>query len=285
MSAYTSVPFSELNASKVGRVVYLVLFEGDGPVAGIILGRWDDNAPYRSPFSAPFGGMDMARKMRIEEVCEAYRLIREYCGASGMHITLPPPQYAPAFVAQHTYALDALAVRRELWLNHLYELGPERPFESLVSEKMRQHLRRAWRSGYETDFNPSIEEAYEVIRQNRLERGYPLAMSLDDLKATASIIQQEYIVLRHEGRAVAASISYRVAPGVLQLIYWGHLSECRGKYPMVALADALYSHALAEGFDVLDLGPSTCVSSPNDSLADFKESVGAQASLKFVFQL
>ncbi len=285
LSAYTSAPFCELNASKVKHVAYLAAFEGEEVLAGIVLGRRDAHSPYRSPFSAPFGGLDAARKLRIEEICEVYKLVSEYCGNAGPEIALPPVSYAPAWISQQVYALNALGARQELWLNHLYELRNPRPFEDLLSYKMRQHLRRARRSGFEADFSPALEEAYDVIRRNRSERGYPLAMSLDDLRATAAIIPQEYIVLRHEGQPVAAAISYRVAPGVLQLIYWGHLSACRGKYPMVALADALYSHAVDQGIELLDLGPSTSVSAPNDSLADFKESVGARPALKFLFRL
>ncbi|MDE6277385.1 MAG: hypothetical protein K2M06_04675 [Muribaculaceae bacterium] len=285
VSAYSTPAFCKLNSWKVSDVKYLCFSSGDDPVAGIIVGVNRESRLACSPFSAPFGGVDVLRELRVEEVLEIYEALRAYIAPYRLRIVLPPDFYSPSNIVRQAYALNALGASATIWLNHSYNLQGRPAFETLLSDKMRQHLRRARRSAYEVIRNPELEEAYEVIRRNREERGYPLAMSLEDMRDTASVIPQEYIVLRHEGLAVAAAISYRPAPGITQLIYWGHLAECKGKYPMIALAREVYDRALESSCNFLDLGPSTSAANPNDSLAAFKESVGAKPDLKYIFEM
>jgi hypothetical protein len=49
---------------------------------------------------------------------------------------------------------------------------------------------------------------------------------------------------------------------------------------MSVLAHEVFGFALSQGYDTVDIGPSTSPEAPNESLAAFKESLGAVASLK-----
>lgn len=51
-----------------------------------------------------------------------------------------------------------------------------------------------------------MARAYEVIRRNREERGFPLRMTLEQVWQTVSnVVQADFFVLEHEGEDVAAA--------------------------------------------------------------------------------
>lgn len=281
LSPYTTADFCALNSHKVAEMRHLVFFAPGSKkaLAGIIVGRRDGEEMWRSPFSAPFGGIDSVRPLRLEEVKAVYKALLEYC-AGRLSVTLPPAFYAPSLTAHQIYAMKELGGAMSVWLNHSYATAGLADYESALGDTARKHFRRASRENYSFDPEASLDEAYSVIRRNRLERGYPLAMSLDELRQTSALIPQHYLVLRLDGVAVAAAICYRLSASIMQIIYWGHISDCPGQYPMSALAHEVFAFALSQGYDMVDIGPSTSPEAPNESLADFKESLGAVPSLK-----
>lgn len=280
---YSTAAFCNLNHHKVYDIRCLSFCnENSGKViAGIILGRKEDGGQWLSPFSAPFGGLDATRKLRIEEVRDIYRALINYCGGR-LRVVLPPAFYNPALVSQQIYAIRELDGHGTLWLNHSYDLSAIGNYEANLNDTARKHLRRALKEGYEVDCDAAIDEAYGVIAKNRAEHGYQLAMTLEELVKTAKIIPQHSVVIRLDKSAVAAAVCYRLSDDVMQIIYWGHLAGCQGKYPMSILARSVFEYAARVGCSIVDIGPSTSSDAPNDSLAAFKESLGATATLKFI---
>ncbi len=281
VSPYTTADFCALNSHKVAEMRHLAFYSpgSSKALAGIIVGRRDGEELWRSPFSAPFGGLDCVRPLRLEEVTAIYRALLGHCGGH-LLVTLSPEFYAPSLTAHQIYAMKALGFDMSLWLNHSYPTSRFASFEAALGDTARKHFRRASREGYEFDADASLEEAYSVISRNRRERGYPLALSVDELRQTSALIPQHYLVLRLDGEAVAAAICYRLSERVMQIIYWGHVADCSGQYPMSVLVHEVFGFALSQGYDTVDIGPSTSPEAPNESLAAFKESLGAVASLK-----
>lgn len=127
--------------------------------------------------------------------------------------------------------------------------------------------------------------AYDVIRRNREEHGYPLRMSLSDVEATIGIIPADFFLLRHEGEDVAAAQVFHVAEGIAQVIYWGDLRAYSSLRPMNYLAFRIFEHYSREGLRILDIGPSTEDGEPNYGLCDFKTGIGCDVIPKFVFEI
>ena len=129
-----------------------------------------------------------------------------------------------------------------------------------------------------------MERAYEVIRRNREEHGYPLRMTLEQVWQTVtSVVKADFFVLEHEGRDVAAAQISHVAEGIAQVIYWGDIRKYSALRPMNFLAYSLLDHYYKQGLRILDIGPSTEDGVPNYGLCEFKENIGCEVTLKYRF--
>lgn len=88
---YNSVAFNELNRHKCDDIHYVTLCDDRGRVRfGIILGQKGD--VLKSPFSAPFGGIEANGRQKAAQYVEAAGALAGYW-AGGMRITLPPLVY------------------------------------------------------------------------------------------------------------------------------------------------------------------------------------------------
>lgn len=273
---YNSAAFTELNAGKVDRVRRIIIC-GDKPLLGITLGEKDGQL--RAPFSAPFAMVDFNREIRTEPMLEAAALLREnFAGAS---LTLPPPFYAPSMNAKTLLALHLSGTATEC-IDWNFHLDLTVPFGERLDATAAKKLRRAERSNFRLEGCDALR-AYKIIRQNRENHGYPLAMSLEQVLATTAIggpVNAEFFVLTNGAIDAAAAVVYDVAPGIAQVIYWGDVpcEECR--HSMNLLAREVAAHYAARGFKILDIGPSSSGGVPSSGLCDFKDSIGCITSTK-----
>ncbi len=123
-----------------------------------------------------------------------------------------------------------------------------------------------------------VERVYGIIAANRAHKGYPLRMSLDDVKRTAEVARAEFIAMSLEGRDVAAALVYRVAPGIMQVVYWGDAPGWEELYPMHRFAPEVFHICRGLGAGILDIGPSSEDGIPSEGLCFFKESIGCLPS-------
>lgn len=287
---FNTTPFVQLNAHKAEAVRYL-LFEDNGKVRfGLTLG--ERGGKLLSPFSAPFGGLDANREQRLEYVDEAVGLLAEW--ATLLHrdvrMVLPPQFYAPHLVAESVNVLSRRASLQYIDLNYYFPMSKAVDYEACLERNARKNLKRGLEAGFEfvavqRDDTAGTRLAYDVIRRNREEHGYPLRMSLDDVEATTKIIPADFFILRHEGKEVAAAQVFHVADGIAQVIYWGDLRAYSHLRPMNYFVYRLFMHYQREGLRILDIGPSTEDGVPNYGLCDFKASIGCEVVPKFVFEI
>jgi hypothetical protein len=87
-----------------------------------------------------------------------------------------------------------------------------------------------------------------------------------------------------QDKMVAASISIRVNENVLYTFYYDHLRAYDSVTPIVFLCDGLYNFCQKNQLSLLDLGTSNPNGKLNQSLLDFKLSLGAVPSPKLTFQ-
>lgn len=285
---FNSVPFVSLNSSKVKKVLYL-LIEDEGRIRfGLILG--DRGDMLASPFSAPYGGLEYSRDERIEKVNEALEAVAGFGREKGLpvRLTLPPPFHSPEMNMKMTAAL----VNRPGALSHTdynyhYELHRVTDFEKWLSPSTRRNFHTSLKSNFQferLDNTPgNISRAYEVIRINHESLGYPLRMSRQAVIDTAEVVKADFFILTLDGKDVAAAQIYHVAPGIVQLINWGDLPDCRALRPMNFMAWKVIEHYHTEGETIYDLGPASEDGIPATGLCDFKEGLGCNLTMKFTF--
>lgn len=287
---YNSVEFAQLNSHKAERLHHLV-FDDGGARLGIILGERADGVMH-SPFSAPFGGFTTNRPQQFEYFDTAVELLKEYGKKHNQRIavTLPPDLYDRRQIPLAVNALHRHAEKTQIDVNYHFDLADFEHYIQNIERNARNKLNHAMKENLifnkvERGDTGGAARAYEVIRRNREEQGYPLRMTCDEVMRTAEIIPADFFLLSHGGRDVAAAQVFHVAEGICQLIYWGDLREFSGMRPMNLLAYRVFEHYRKQGLSILDIGPATSDSVPNYGLCSFKKSIGCMASNKFSFLL
>lgn len=273
---YNSVDFTELNASRVDSVSrYVIRDDSANPLAGLTVGRKGQSL--RAPFSAPFAMLDFNRPHRAATMVEIGRLLHREL--PGLELTLPPAPYSPAMNAKTLMGILA-AGGRLLHCDWNYHLDLSRDFEADLSSANRNKLRRAERAGL-TLRPADPAEAFEIIRLNRLHKGYHLAMTREQVLQTIEVVEADFFILDDAaGNPQASAMVYHPAPGIAQLIYWGDLPDAGVHNCMTVLGARLAAHYRRQGLRIFDLGPTGADGIPNPGLSDFKESLGAITSPK-----
>lgn len=285
--AYNTVAFAEHNAALATEIGYFALRDDNNKLRlGLIAGKRDGR--WLSPYSAPFGGMTAAGGHQgIEYYREFTRLLREFVGERGeeLTVTLPPDFYAPGEVAKQAVALAEYGSLLYTDLNFHRNLQPgmepRREFFKKTVYDIRSTDRHEVKAmSFGAGQTADVERAYRIIASNHAALGYPLKMSLSQVIATAPLTGSRFTILSIDGRDAAAAMVNRSTSTVAQVIYWGDLLEMRAFHPMVKLAEIVMADCAAQGFTVLDIGPSSSLGVPSPGLCHFKESVGCVASVK-----
>lgn len=127
------------------------------------------------------------------------------------------------------------------------------------------------------------KQAYDVIAQNRSERGFPLRMTWEQVLETIQLVKADFFLVKKEQTSIAAAVVFHVADGIVQVIYWGDLPQYAECKTMNFLSYRLFEHYKNQGVKMIDIGPSTEDSIPNYGLCEFKESIGCEVRIKTEF--
>ena len=290
-NAYSTGMFAELNEEKVDKV-YFLLFKDSKYRLGVILGVNLNEA--KSPFSAPFGGFIPIKKdVKLEVVESALFALENWLRENkikNINITLPPNFYDPNFIGKQVsvlyrngYKIENVDLNYHLVVDNLNSNDDE-----LISRAARKNLNIALRSGLNLKLcTTSIEKkiAYDIIKQNREERSFPLRMSWESVVNTIQIIDADFFLCSSlTDSYVGSAMVFYVADKIVQIIYWGDLREYSSMKPMNFLSHKLHEFYIERGVRIIDIGPSTDKSMPNYGLCDFKESIGCEISTKYSFK-
>jgi len=208
-------------------------------------------------------------------------------GAKEISMILPPQAYYP----ERTSVLVNLLLRKGYKLTG-HELNYSRlisgeDFLGRVNQGNRKNIRRAAKRGFVFQgLTPAeIEDAYQVIAENRERRGYPTTMTLEQIEGMLQAIPGSLFPfsVTDGSRMIAASICIAVDKAVFYVFYWGEIDGYQNPSPIPFLAQGLYSHCQENGFRLMDVGTATIKGNPNHGLIRFKRSLGLEASLKLTF--
>ncbi len=288
---FASASFNELNQSKVEKVFYF-LFKDTKYRMGLTAGK--NSELLFSPFSAPFGGFtplfDDVKLQSIEESVDCLVAWARGNAIKKIIITLPPPIYFESYLAKvvNVFYRNNFTIK-QVELNYHFNLDKFTDgYSDSIWRNARKNLNQALSNNLsfiKCDTAEQKKEAYFVIQHNRTVRGVPFRMSWDQVMATARLILADFfLVTQSDGKLIAAAIVFRVAPKVVQVIYWGDLPEFSNLKTMNFLSFKVFEFYKNEGYRFVDIGYSTVDSIPNYGLCEFKESIGCDMQPKLVFE-
>lgn len=286
---FNSAGFSVVNEARCEQVVYLI-FKDTKNRLGLIAGV--KNNELHTPFSAPFGGFSYVREdVTITQIEAAVDALIDYAAGRGynrIHYTMPPLFYNELFNSKlinilHRKNFQLTAID----LNYQFELQKMTDdYEMNIWHNARKNLRIGFKQNFNFIKCASEElklEAYQVIKENRSRKGYPLKMTYDQIEKTGKIITADFFLLKKATENMAAALIFHVAPAIVQVIYWGDIPDYTQYKPMNFLAYQVFSYYKKQGFKFADIGPSTENGLPNYGLCEFKESIGCAITPKFSF--
>lgn len=286
---FNSVGFNELNSAKCEDVKYL-LFKQNKFKLGIV-GGVRGNC-FLSPFSAPFGGFaTITDDVDFEFLNSAIIELEKYLASKGINeikIVLPPVIYNDNFISKqvntffrHNYSIKNIDINYHFdldFFNHNYLANIKHNARKNFNVSLKHDL-----MFIKCNLHELKVEAYDIIKLNREERGFPLRMTKDQVFETAKIIPADFFLIKHQNFNIAAAIVFEVAERIKQVIYWGDNPKYSHLKPMNFLSYKLFEYYSQNKCNIVDIGPSTEDSIPNYGLCSFKESIGCLLSQKITF--
>ena len=258
-----------------------------GTCAGVL-----DAAVFDCGHRAPFGGIDISgdyqSPVKLSGLIAHVMAEAHMRGARKIRIRCRP-HYAHPVESCIQFALFAEGFQVEhAELSQGIELSAMRTLEE-YGEQLRSPGRRALRHSIRLGLQDAFaeadaewEEGFHVLEENRGQQGLTLKYSLAYLHRLRALFpgQVRMLLLRHENRAVASALVYRVLPGLHYVAAWGDAGHQLPYSPMNFMAHQVVGEALKDGAHVVDLGISSVDAKVNDGLVQFKRNIGASTALR-----
>lgn len=289
---FGSGEFAKMNREKAEQV-YCLVFKDPKYRLGLTGGLRRNG--FFTPFSAPHGGFVYLKEdMKIQHLDEAIDLLIDWCKTKKMEcisFTLPPDLYSPNFLAKQVNSLFRHGFYiKDMELNHSFNLDNfNENYLSFIWHNARKNLKKALNNNLTfrlCETTEELETAYEIIQINRRERGFPLNMTLSEVKKTIGLIPADvFLTLNEENAPIASAIVFHVAKDTVQVIYWGDLPQYNALKTMNFLTYRVFEYYKNQGIRIVDIGQSTVDSIPNHGLCDFKESIGCDVSEKRTYRI
>lgn len=287
---FDTVFFNELNAYKVNAVRYFV-FKDKKYRFGICMGQTQEGM--LAPFSAPFSMFEPVHaKWSLEELEEAIQCLNDYAIRESwqmIRFVLAPYIYNSRLVPllinvllRHKYMILYHDLNYVFNLNHIDATDY---IESLPPNG-RKNLKLSLSNKLTFKHCDTLADkkcAYQVIKKNREERGFPLRMTWNQVADTIKIIPHDFFLVLFDNVEVAAAQVFYVTDKICQVVYWGSIIAYNSLKPINFLAYKLIQYYGQKEMRYIDIGPSSEEGIPNYGLCSFKTSVGCEVCNKFTF--
>jgi hypothetical protein len=280
--------FNNLNRYKTEKVHYLI-FKDNKVRLGIIFGVKQNIL--HSPFSAPFGGFqNLNEDIGLEKIDLILKTLNEWVKVKkidGIKITFPPLFYNFNFLTKLNNAFYRSGFKKiNSEINYQFTtLKMDENYSSIIWKNAKKNLNKSLRS--ELTFEKIDQKngflAYNIISENRNQRGFPLRMTWDQLELTSNTIKVDYFIVKKQETPVASAIVFHVSEKIVQVVYWGDLPKYSEYKNMNFLSFNIFNYYKENCIEIIDIGPSTEESIPNYGLCEFKESIGCDLIEKSSF--
>lgn len=277
--------FFELHAAGSGRFFEWAV---DGRVvASVHFTPAGDDGLWRSPARGTFAGFACEPGLHTDTLFAFHDAVLERLralGARRVELLPAPMAHDPVAFSNQAYLLHARGWQpTQCDLNHTLAVDA-RPFEALIGYGNLKRLRKCRREGVVGRPLPddALPAVYATIEANRASKGHAVSMTLAQLADMQARLPG---VMRLFGaqagsELAAAALCLRLSPQVQYVFYWGDRPGHAQLSPVVAVAEAIYLDAQAEGVTLVDAGTSTIDRVPNAGLIQFKRGLGFTESLK-----
>jgi hypothetical protein len=287
---FAQADFNDLNKNKCEKV-YFLLFKTSKYKLGLI-GGIKENI-FFSPFSSPFGGLTFIHQdIKINDIEETLKILEIWAKSNKIKkisFTIPPSFYQKKFIAKQINSLYRFNYEiKNIDLNYYFEI---QNFDENYIDQLWYSARKALKNAFENSLylkkcteKSDIKLAYDIIKENRTAKGFPLRMAFEDILLTDFLIKKDFFIVYTKDRtAIASSIIYYISDETVQVVYWGNLTEYSHLKPMNFLSYKLFEYYSNMHVKYIDIGPSTENSIPNYGLCEFKESIGCNICPKYTF--
>lgn len=244
----------------------------------------------KSPLRAPFGSVECSDTINPQTLFKFLDFVENrlsHKGITEVYIKNPPRAYAPELIA----LLETFLLNRGFTVSDA-EVGTVLPIASQSYEEIIRHSellrrRQAQVAGLKSCRIPdsNLESLFGFIAACHKKKGYPLSISLGDLKTTVCKFPGRYVLfgVMEGDNLVAGSISILIRRNIMYNFLVNHDSGYSRLSPPVLLMDAIYKYCSEHSISMLDLGTSALQGKPNFSLLDFKLHVGGRSTSKLSF--
>jgi hypothetical protein len=241
-----------------------------------------------SPLSAPFGFVEIYRKISADQLIDFFLLIEtdlRYLGIRKIRIKSYPEVYDKNF----RVAEDALKKLNYTVIEEVSSIVPvdSKPFEKKIRTSERQKIKKAVKLfSFEKVKSVHSKEIYSFIEECRNEKNQTLSMSFSDLAKTVSLFPKNFFFYRvyDVSGTAAAAIVIKINKEILYTFYYAHVKRFDKVSPIVFLIARLYEIARADRFVMIDLGTSMFDGKVNRPLLHFKRSIGGESTRKLIFE-
>jgi hypothetical protein len=291
LTIFNRSAFHALNLGPGDALRRIDHHDSAGRLVGSVVGVVRDGH-FVSGHSAPFGGIDLVRDAeiasRVGDLVEAALAALRADGVREATIRLRPPAYSRSDPHVELALLARGFAVAAAELNHHIDLGAVADASAHLARlpsagrRALQHALALDLTFAEADTQTDWAAAYELLRRNREAKGRHLSLPPAYLERARAAFpgRVRMATLRHAGEPVAAALTYRVRPDHEYVVWWGDHGHDLARSPMPVLALRVVERAIAERVRTVDLGISSVDGRPDDGLAQFKQSVGAQPTVR-----
>jgi len=279
---------------KFAEKVYRIFFcNNNKQIAYCYIGL--KNGIMKAPYSSPFSMVYVKNKYRINQICSVIKGLidcAEILKCEKIMFSLPPEIYLPEVINSEWAAFSSNGFKVEkIDINNYFNLLKFQDKELFLKKSihsLRQNYNIALKNNLIFTEIPieKFKLAYDVIKINRKEMGYPLKISENQMN---DLIHMKELTCRcfgvkKEDNFIAAAIVFDVTKDISQVIYWGDIDKYRKIRPMNMLTVNIFEFYRNLGKKYLDIGPSSENGVINNGLADFKKSIGCDNNIKITFK-
>jgi hypothetical protein len=238
---------------------------------------------------SPFGSFHVRPPATVSHIIELITKIEESChelGIVNLTIRSFPEIYSPEESELINRALRESGFT--LAFKDISQVIPISGHEMTLNVHKKRRIRKASELGFHFIEIPedNLAEAYTLFVESRESKGYPVSMTLDNLRDMFKRFRNEYLLFGvfDKKKMIAASVCIKINKKILYCFYIGDHLPYRSESPVTFLVAGIYEYCRKNNFELLDLGLSTDKGVLNKGLYAYKKTFGSMDSYKLTFE-
>lgn len=220
--------------------------------------------------------------LETKVVVDAFECFLKRHGVKTIDFTFPP-SVAHGMINSFFYAMSISG-----WESGVHDISSlirlDSEFLSNFSSTARKHLKKSLKVEgavfREADTLEEWERTYACILKNRQDKGYSLAMSLEQV-LQMRIFDVKAFYLTIDGTYFSAVLIYFHTPEYAQIVYWGTILDGEKDRLQYRLVHSLFESLYSSGVKYVDMGTSTNSDSFNSGLLEFKMQIGGKTYMNY----